>query len=239
MKHIESTKPDDVAFDLGAVCSAIEWENPRRANRQARTILARLALNRELLSNKVIKIESNPVRLARSETHPLLHRLSLYEDPERRCQLRLHIFSGRDRDLVPHDHKYPFSVFVLAGGYLHVWNRRTGSAQAGEFTSADIAPGIVSVERPGSCYSFQNSLVHQTIVLPGTVSLFLRGPKRQARWHAAGDMLHLLNGYEAPSSGKAHHKGARPISKDALHEIRHDLARRGIIIDRKASHAIA
>ncbi|MGW6460559.1 hypothetical protein ACWF94_32320 [Streptomyces sp. NPDC055078] len=227
------------AFDLPAACSEVDWDNPRRASRQARNLLGRLAADRELLSEIVRGIETDPLRLARSERHPLLHRLSLYEDPERRCQLRLHFFTGRDRDLVPHDHKYPFSVHVLSGGYLHVWNRRTDAEQAGEFTSADITPGIVSLEGPGTTYTFQNSLVHQTIVLPGTVTLFFRGPKRQDRWHAAGDMLHLLNGYEAPTPGEKTHQGSEPITLDEFAAIREDLVRRGIISDRRPSGVTA
>ncbi|CAM4360914.1 hypothetical protein NONI108955_22575 [Nocardia ninae] len=232
-------KSPNAPFDLGAACSAVEWEDPRRACRQARTILGRLVSDRALFSETVFGIEADPARLARSESHPLLHRLSLYEDPQRRCQLRLHVFSGRERDLVPHDHKYPFSVYVVAGGYLHVWNRRVGESQSGEFLSTDISPGIVSVERPGSCYTFQNSLVHQTIVMPGTVSLFLRGPKRQDRWHAAGDMLHLLEGYEAPRSDRAEHQGAQPMTLEDLHRIRRGLVRSGIIADQRSSHVIA
>ncbi|AUY54603.1 hypothetical protein EH183_30600 [Streptomyces sp. CB01881] len=230
---------DAESFDLAAACSEIDWDDPRRSSRQTRKLLGRLAADRELLTDLLVGIESDPLRLGRSERHPLMHRLSLYEDPERRCQLRLHFFTGRDRDLVPHDHKYPFSVHVLSGGYLHVWNRRTDEAQIGDFTSEDVTPGIVTLERPGTSYSFQNSLVHQTIVLPGTVSLFLRGPKRQDRWHAAKDMLHLLNGYEAPSEGKKTHLGAEPITTDEFLVIRDDLARRGIITDRRPSGVAA
>ncbi|MFF7597652.1 hypothetical protein [Streptomyces mirabilis] len=226
-------------FNLAAACSEIDWDNPRRSGRQARKLLGRLGSDRDLLSQIVLGIASDPLRLGRSERHPLMHRLSLYEDPERRCQLRLHFFTGRDRDLVPHDHKYPFSAHVLSGGYLHVWNRRTDEAQAGDFTSEDVTPGIVTLERAGTGYTFQHTLVHQTIVLPGTVSLFLRGPKRQDRWHAAGDMLHLLNGYEAPTADKKPHLGAEPITLDEFLAIRDDLVRRGIITDRRPSGVAA
>ncbi|MFI9630083.1 hypothetical protein [Streptomyces sp. NPDC052042] len=93
-----------------------------------------------------------------------------------RWQLRLHAFPMGELELIPHDHKYPFAVRVLHCGYLHTWNRRTGQTQTGPFTSDDLAAGTVTAEGPGSGYLLLHSLVHQTAALPGSVTLFLRGP---------------------------------------------------------------
>ncbi|OKI09460.1 hypothetical protein A6A06_01800 [Streptomyces sp. CB02923] len=234
-----TNSPGPAVRHLTEEISRIDWDDPRKSARQCRGLLGRLAADRGLLTELVRGTERDPRRFGRSESHPLMSKLCLYEDPERRCQLRLHAFTGRERDLVPHDHKYPFSAYVLAGGYVHVWNRRTDATCSGEFTSRDLAAGVVALERPGSCYTFQHSLVHQTIVMPDTVSLFLRGPKRQSRWHAAGDMLHLLDGYEAPRPGGRSHQGSVPLSPDQFHAVRADLEQRGIIAKERPPHAVA
>jgi hypothetical protein len=210
----------------------IEWDDPRSSHRQSRDLLRYLAEDRELLTELVSSIQDDPWRMKRSECHPIMNKLCLLETPDSPYQLRLHDFRVSDLDIVPHDHKYSFSVYILAGGYTHVWNRRTNGIYDGDFTSQDIAPGLVSLEGPGSCYTLQYSLVHQTIAQPNTVSLFLRGPKRMNRWHAARDMMHLFKDYEAPKEDGTAHQGSIPMSTNEFMAITTSLASRGIIADR-------
>ncbi|OKI09458.1 hypothetical protein A6A06_01790 [Streptomyces sp. CB02923] len=206
-----------------------DWDDLRDAHRRCRSVLDRLAGDRGLLSRLVAEIEHDPVRLATSEIHPLINRLILYQDDARHFQVRLHMSPG-SRELVPHDHKYSFTAYVLAGAYVHVWRRRTGTAE-GEFTSQDIRPGIVSVERPGTCYTFGSPLIHQTIMLPGTVTLFMRGPRTKQRSHAAMDMLPQADDWPLPSElGKPKHaNGQRPVTIEEYRGMCAQLVRQGLI----------
>jgi hypothetical protein len=215
--------------DLTDALDAIDWDDPRQCADTSRTALHHLAANPALLTDLVDAIGRDPHRLARCETHPIISRLSLAEDPAGHWALRLHVFTDGQRDLVPHDHKYPFAVHLLSGGYLHVWNRRTGPEHSGDFTSAELRPGIVTLEQPGTAYLLSHSLVHQTAVAPGTATLFLRGPARQHRWHAATDLHDRLNGFQAPPRSGGPYLGSAPMTQPEYQALTRALARRGII----------
>jgi len=150
--------------ELATALHRVNWDNPRQCAADTSAALRALADDRELLTGLVTSIGCDPGRLARCETNPLINRLVLAEDASGadRWQLRLHIFQDGRLELIPHDHKYPFAVHVLTGGYAQVWNRRTSGRQTGPFTSTDLAPGLVTLEHPGTAYLFSDSLVHQT-----------------------------------------------------------------------------
>lgn len=208
---------------------AFDWSDTRSVHARCRGVLSRLAVDRTLLSQLVYEIENDPHRLGQSEIHPLINRLIVYQDDARGFQVRLHMSPGA-RELVPHDHKYTFTAYVLAGAYVHVWRRRTDRAE-GDFTSHDIMPGVVSIERPGSCYTFGNPLVHQTIMLPGTVTLFMRGPRVRQRSHAALDMWPEADRFPpSAESGKPKHaNGQRPVTIEEYRMMRAQLVGAGLI----------
>ncbi|MEU7829505.1 hypothetical protein [Nonomuraea sp. NPDC049129] len=211
----------------------IDWRDARSAHRQCRALARHIGENKALLSQLVNDLEVDEARFARCEMHPLMYRLVLHEDLGQEYQVRLHVVAEEARDIVPHDHKYTFSAYILAGGYLHIWNRRLG-AHEGDFTSHDITPGIVAIERRGAAYTFRNSLIHQTIMTPGTVSIFIRGPKSQSHWHAAKDMYHLLaDGYEVPKTGGKNHKGGRRLTIEEYRRVREQLVSQGLIESRR------
>ncbi|WP_241002870.1 hypothetical protein [Streptomyces sp. CB01881] len=224
---------DQLAIGLGPHwidhLPALDWTNLRAGHRQARSVLTRLAGDRELLTRLVHEIEHDEQRMTASEIHPLINRLILYQDDARGFQIRLHMSPG-SRELVPHDHKYTFTAYVLQGAYVHVWRRRADRGE-GEFTGDDIRPGIVSIERPGTCYTFGHPLIHQTIMVPGTVTLFMRGPRVKQRSHAALDMLPQADNWPPPSElGKPKHaNGQRPVTLDEYRAMRAQLVDSGLI----------
>jgi predicted metal-dependent enzyme (double-stranded beta helix superfamily) len=210
--------------------SAVDWTNLRDVSARSRDLLDRLADDRELLSELVFGIEHDELRLRESEVHPLINRLILYQADDRGITIRLHMSPGA-RELVPHDHKYTFTARVLTGAYVHVWRRK--DAEVPDFESGDLAPGVVTIERPGSAYTFGHQLVHQTIMVPGTVTLFMRGPRMKDRSHAALDMLPQADKWDRPfDAGKPKHaRGQRPVTRDEYLQMRADLVGRGLIDD--------
>ncbi|MET9776308.1 hypothetical protein ABZ023_18940 [Streptomyces sp. NPDC006367] len=217
---------------LATALDAIDWNRPRACAKASGEVLAALAGDREMLTALVCSLIHDADRRQRCETNPLVDRLVLAEDTtgQDRWQLRLHAFPMGELELIPHDHKYPFTVHVLHGGYLHTWNRRTGQTQTGPFTSADLTAGTVTVEGPGSGYLLFHSLVHQTAVLPGSVTLFLRGPARQNRWHSASDLHdphHDDHGRQIRDDTR--YRRSAPMSPARLQARVADLTRLGII----------
>ncbi|MET7606263.1 hypothetical protein ABZS96_27870 [Streptomyces avermitilis] len=208
---------------------ALDDSDLRVAHRRSRDILLRLGADRRLLTQLVGEIEHDPQRMTESEVHPLINRLVIYQDDARGFQIRLHMSPGA-RELVPHDHKYTFTTLVLAGAYIHVWRWRTDTGE-GEFASGDLQPGLITVERPGSCYTLGHPLVHQTVMLPGTVTLFMRGPRAKPRSHAALDMLPAADEWpEASQAGKPKHaRGQRPVTVEEYRTMRRQLVAQGII----------
>ncbi|MFF9785718.1 hypothetical protein [Streptomyces nigrescens] len=223
------------ATDLATALDAIEWNQPRACSRATDEILHAVAKDHGMLTALVASLVHDMGRLRRCEANPLVDRLVLAEDTTGgdRWQLRLHAFPMGELELIPHDHKYPFAVHVLHGGYLHAWNRRTGAAQKGPFTSVDLAVGTVTVEGPGSSYLFSHSLVHQTAVIPGSVTLFLRGPARQSQWHSASDLHDLRHDdHGRPVRDDTRYRRSTPMSLAQLHTRIADLTRLGIITGR-------
>ncbi|MFE9454042.1 hypothetical protein [Streptomyces sp. NPDC006739] len=168
----------------------------RKFQRISRNVLDRLADDRELLTQLVNDILHDPDRLAASRVTLLLNRLSLYQAPDRGFEIRLNMNPRPDNQLVPHDHCYAFATRILTGGYVHVVRRRTNGWE-GPFTGADLEPAVVSVERPGSAYTLGESLVHQAVMEPHTVTLFVRGPRRKQLSHAAQELMPARDSWPA------------------------------------------
>ncbi|MFE2723960.1 hypothetical protein [Kitasatospora sp. NPDC059327] len=174
--------------DVDTALDHIDWNDLHHAAPTLRHILRAIADNRRLLTDLVEGSRTTPRLFHRGEHHPVMSRLVLAEPDDRAWALRLHVFHGAERDLIPHTHKRPFGAHILAGGYLHAWQRRTDGQDAGPFTSHTLTPGIVALETPGSDYLLGDPLIHQTIMEAGTVTLFASGPDRQPTWWAATDM---------------------------------------------------
>lgn len=200
----------------------IDWSDLRSAHRQCRSVLRRLATDRGLLTALVAGVRDDAALFADADHHPVMDRLTLWRDDDRGVYLRLHVSPGTN-ELIPHDHKYSFTSYILSGAYTHVWRRRAEGAYAGDFTSDQVPLGLVTHERAGSCYTLAYSLVHQTVMEADTVTLFMRGPREQQRSYAALDMLDRQNhGTDAASSGevvKRHTEGARALRPDEYEEL--------------------
>lgn len=210
----------------------IDWRDLRTAHRQCRSVLRRLAADRMLLTALVGRLEADPGLFADADHHPVMDRLTLWHDADRGVYLRLHASAGAN-ELIPHDHKYSFSSYILSGSYTHVWRRRTPEVISGEFTSGQVPLGLVTHEKTGSCYTLGYSLVHQTMMAANTITLFMRGPKEQGRSFAALDLLgrqNLGDGSGDPGSVvKKHTDGSRALRTDEYRRLRGRMIGAGLL----------
>ncbi|MGQ4344104.1 hypothetical protein [Streptomyces sp. SAS_275] len=194
----------------------------------SRELLDRLAADRVLLTQLVDEIPDDPERLANSRVTLLLNRLSLYQAADRGFEIRMNMNPRLDNQLVPHDHCYTFSTRILTGGYVHVVRRRTDSGE-GPFTRADLAPGIVTAERPGSAYTLGHPMVHQAVMEPDTVTLLVRGPRRKPFSNAVADMMPARDSWPAPAEPGDQPAESRPATLAEYRLMRGYLARRHLI----------
>ncbi|MGW0576489.1 hypothetical protein ACWD25_11070 [Streptomyces sp. NPDC002920] len=192
------------------------------------TLLDRLVTDRTLLTTLVDEVGAHPARLAASRVTLLLNRLSLWEAPDRSFEIRLNMNPRPENQLVPHDHCYAFATRILTGGYIHVVRRRTDGWD-GPFTGADLQLAIVTLEHPGSAYALDHSMVHQAVMAPHTVTLFIRGPRRKASSHAAEELMPPEQSW--PESAAPGHKPeqSRPANFDEYLTMRRYLRDRRII----------
>jgi hypothetical protein len=196
----------------------------REVQRISRALLDRLADDRDLLTRLVGEVLHDPERLAASRVTLLLNRLSLYQAPDRGFEVRLNMNPRPDNQLVPHDHCYAFAARILTGGYVHVVRRRTNGWD-GPFTKADLKPGIVTVERPGSAYTLDHSMVHQAVMEPDTVTLVVRGPRRKRLSHAAEELMPPKETWPDPAVSGGPAVESRPATVDEYASMRHYLIR--------------
>ncbi|WP_329468559.1 hypothetical protein [Streptomyces sp. NBC_01431] len=190
-------------------------------------LLERLADDRRLLTQLVDEIERDPARLDGSRVTLLLNRLCVYQAPERGFEVR--IMNPRSANqLVPHDHAYHLSSRVLRGGYLHAVHRRT-DAWEGFFSGDDLLPSVVSVEQPGSSYTLGHAMVHQAVMLPGTVTLFVHSPRWKPTSHAATDLMPPVTSWPAPADPGDAPQHSRPARLDEYRAMRSELLAQGVI----------
>ncbi|MGD6750358.1 hypothetical protein [Streptomyces sp. BH105] len=194
----------------------------------SRTLLDRLAGDLPTLTRLVNEIEHDPERLAASRVTLLLNRLSLYQAPERGFEIRLNMNPRQDNQLVPHDHCYDFATRILTGGYVHIVRRRTDGWD-GSFTAADLKPAIVTIEGPGSSYTLGHRMVHQALMRPGTVTLFVRGPRRKSASNAAEELMPPTDRWPAPASPGGTPVPSRPATHDEYRAMRRYLRHQGFI----------
>ncbi|MER6629016.1 hypothetical protein ABT301_12335 [Streptomyces sp. NPDC000987] len=206
----------------------LDVDDLREFQRTARAMLNRLAGDRELLTRLVDNVLYDPDRMADSRVTVLLDRLSLYQAPDRSFEIRLNMNPRPDNQRVPHDHCYAFATRILSGGYVHVLRRRT-DGWTGPFTGADLEPGIVTVERPGSAYTLGESMVHQAVMEPHTVTLFMRGPRRKKLSHAAEDLMPPRESWPAAAIPGDAPEESRPCTLAEYQRMRTYLIERDLI----------
>ncbi|MFI1677564.1 hypothetical protein [Streptomyces sp. NPDC020607] len=185
----------------------------REMQRISRDLLDHLAADRKLLTRLVDGIQDDADRLANSRITLLLNRLSLYQAPDRGFEIRMNMNPRPENQRVPHDHCYAFATRVLTGGYVHVVRRRTDGWE-GPFRGDDLEPGIVTVERPGSAYTLGPAMVHQAVMEPDTVTLFVRGPRRKSLSHAASELMPSHESWPAGAEPGEAAAESRPATPD-------------------------
>lgn len=193
-------------------------------------LLDQLGEDRKLLTQLVDDIPHDPERLASSRVTLLLNRLSLYQAPDRGFEIRMNMNPRSDNQLVPHDHCYAFAARILTGGYVHVVRRRTDDWEGeGAFSGDYLEPGIVTIERPGSIYTLGHPMVHQAVMEPDTVTLFVRGPRRKSLSNAAVEMMPSRDSWPAPAEPGGEAAESRPATLDEYRLMRSYLFRRCLI----------
>ena len=159
--------------DLLGQIDAIDFKSVSDLVANAQPLLAEIASRRDLLRELLSTARADPklrddCELLNEFYKYVLHRAS------NGTRLRLHVFRP-DAELHPHAHRWAMVSYVLSGP---VANKYYG-------TESDLAslPGTVVGRanithrlQAGSCYAFDDSLIHWFRGAPGSATLTLRGP---------------------------------------------------------------
>ncbi|MFE9559041.1 hypothetical protein ACFYOD_37045 [Streptomyces sp. NPDC006703] len=207
---------------------SLDLPDLRSAERISRDVLNRLANDRALISRLVDEIPHDAERLANSRVTLLLNRLSLYQATGRGFEIRMNMNPRPANQLIPHDHCYDFATRILTGGYVHVVRRRCDGGQ-GPFSADDLELGIVTVERPGSAYTLGHQMVHQAVMEPDTVTLFIRGPRRKRSSNSVAAMVPPRESWPAPAEPHQDPAESRPATLAEYHLMRQYLHERRLI----------
>ncbi|MEV0528571.1 hypothetical protein AB0I66_34630 [Streptomyces sp. NPDC050439] len=200
----------------------------RDVQRISHELLDHLAGDRKLLTRLVDEIPDDADLMANSRVTLLLHRLALYQAPERGFEIRMNMNPRPGNQRVPHDHCHAFATRVLTGGYVHVVRRRTDGWE-GPFTGDDLELSIVTFERPGDSYTLGHPMVHQAAMEPGTVTLVVRGPRRKSRSNAVAELMPPRDTWPGPAVPGRQAVASRPASVGEYRLMRTYLLRRGLI----------
>ena len=98
----------------------------------------------------------------------------LYDDPQGRFRLRLHIMKPTSIE-TPHSHRMNFTTRLLKGEYVqHVYSAFDDGQEL--LSPKTIVPVLRHKVSAGMSYALQHSVIHALEVTELTVSMMLRGP---------------------------------------------------------------
>lgn len=154
----------------------VDWSDSAQVHDAFKPALMQLYEDSSLLGAMVESIQESPHLVGLCEFGALIHRLIPYDNPRNQIRLRLH-FAVPQAPERPHNHRFPFTVLVLRGGYRHTIYDVKGNLND-RFQRSYLSKSQVRDESAGSCYTLMPDGVHTIDPEPGTVTLFLRGPAR-------------------------------------------------------------
>ena len=224
----------------------LDWRDFEGAAHRSREIVSALAADKEALRTLFDRVEASPALQALAERHQLLDYVVLYDAVDRGFRIRLHAATDDHFDR-PHDHRFSFSSYILAGTYCHTWYRPLPEVYAlpderlvgfidrahpDRETPVDLnmcQPYVVRHETVGSCYSLHHTALHTTFTTANTASLFLRGPIEKRR----SVIVDLDTRTLWWRFGRTDEPGSRRQSKvmpgDARRQLRHQFEALGVL----------
>ncbi|MWA07688.1 hypothetical protein [Streptomyces sp. BA2] len=87
----------------------------------------------------------------------------------------------------------------------------------------------MTIERPGSSYTLGHPMVHQAVMEPETVTLFVRGPRRKSISNAVAELMPSHDTWPTPSEPGRQAAESRPATVGEYRLMRTYLFLRGLI----------
>jgi hypothetical protein len=177
----------------------VDWDNFQEAGALTREFARQLGCDRARLRALVMNARTDPTLRYLAEKHHELQYIVLHDALDRGLRVRLHRFACGLED-VPHNHRFSFSSFILAGSYVHTLYELQCEPKEGsrELWRLEQPPGTTSADRPqvsvfglttaminpqvaGSAYSLHHGTVHKTAMPHSDAfSIFIRGPAQKS-----------------------------------------------------------
>jgi|SRR5450759_361944 len=133
-----------------------------------------------LLARLLDRTLDDPHLAGMCERYDFLDKLVLFDDPDTRARIRLHLYRPGYFDR-PHHHRWSFFAGIYRGRYVHRIFGRDGDF--GEHTDPrQLIPILERVERPGSSYALDHTTVHTVQAEADTLSILVRGPATRDRF---------------------------------------------------------
>ncbi|MGV4891564.1 hypothetical protein ACSR0Z_34260 [Streptomyces viridosporus] len=128
----------------------------------------------------------------------------------------------------------PSVVLTIAGTvdlevYQEPGDMQAGRPQYARSFGTDLEPAVVTLEGPGSTYTLGDAMVHQAVMEPDTVTLFVRGPRRKKLSHAAQELMPPRETWPAPAIPGDEPEESRPPTLEEYQTMRAYLIQRQLI----------
>lgn len=163
-----------IMHDYLGTLPALDWSDLDLVHAQTEPILKAIAADRDALRTLIANARMQPRLLEMCERHYLLDYFVLYDAPDRNFRMRIHLHTTNHLER-PHNHRFPFTTFVICGSYSHLIQRvRSGVAAVTKFEDMELA--YRTREQAGSCYTISPNTIHTTYTEPDTISIIIRGP---------------------------------------------------------------
>jgi hypothetical protein len=243
----------NVSLDESTVLNFLEsvpdgiWDDTINAHKYNSLLLKSIASSKSCLRFLVERIASTPDLLELCEVDHFRYKLVLFASAKKDYRLRLHIWNNNAPETV-HNHRFAYTSMILAGGYEHrmystnqdLFPENIGGLPELSITTRDakdrklvdvdsIKTSIVFNIQVGQSFTQLSEPLSSTIVLPNTISLFVRGPacrQNAFQWDREADLVVWRRGAEAANENLNNNLR---MSLSTLNECMDFLNRAGII----------
>lgn len=169
------------AAELLQPLAELDWSDVQDIRERSEPAMRALAADKPLLRDLAVSIADDPERRSICEQDYALSKYVLYNDPQGRFRVRLHIM-GEARAETPHSHRNCFASLILRGGYEHTLYAPLDDGST-LIRPEDLKQAVRRWEGEGTHYVIHHSVIHHTQTKgEPCVSLMVRGPslRRQA-----------------------------------------------------------
>ena len=151
----------------------IDWTDIEKAADVAEAAARSIGDDKRLLRALIDRVRDRADLFDLCECHDLDDKIVLYDNLPKGYRIRLRLAKDEQYERA-HNHRFPFSVYILYGKYFQQWYAIKG-VPSDATTPNDVKLLARRIEQTGTSFTISADAFHSTQTTPKTVSLMICG----------------------------------------------------------------